>query len=89
MQDFASGKLVGEAGVARNRQTGGIQSIALPHIWLEVVAIRFVLTRPSGRREPVLLQPEMLVLDSALDERVLVRALLNQGASQHSEFTVR
>lgn len=76
VQDFGFGQLVGAEPYVRSRQSGGIQSATLPHSKLQLVVPRFVLTRPSGQREPLLLTPDLLLPDSPFDERELVNALL-------------
>lgn len=75
MQDFKFATLVGEAGVARARQSGGIQSMTLPNSKWGVVAPRFILDRPSGSREPELVQPDLVMPDDPFDERALIDAL--------------
>ena len=76
VQDFGIGQLVGAGGTQRTRQSGGIQSITLPHTGLTLVVPRFVLTRPSGQREPELIRPDIVLPDSPFDSMGLVRALL-------------
>ncbi|MFC5459682.1 S41 family peptidase [Massilia niabensis] len=76
VQDFGFGKLVGAAGYARARQSGGVQSRTLPNTGLEVVSPRFILDRPSGLREPVLLQPDIVLPDDPFNPQGLVDALL-------------
>lgn len=76
VQDFGVGQLVGAGGIQRTRQSGGIQSITLPHTGLTLIAPRFVLTRPSGQREPELLRPDIVLPDDPFEPMALVRALL-------------
>lgn len=66
---------MGEAGYARARQSGGIQSILLPHTGLSLVVPRFLLDRPSGLRNPALLQPDLILPDNPFNPRALVDAL--------------
>lgn len=75
MQDFSFGTLVGEAGYARTRQSGGIQSILLPHTGLSLIVPRFILDRPSGLREPELLQPDIVLPDNPFNSRGIIEAL--------------
>lgn len=82
MQDFGFAKLVGAGGYAYVRQTGGTQQQhILPHTGLEVVVPRFVLDRPSGKREPALLQPDIVLDDDPFDRNALVKALLAHPAA--------
>jgi hypothetical protein len=59
IQDFGFGKLAGVRGSVRTEQSGGARRTTLTHCGLIVVTPRFVLTRPSGAREPRLLSPEI------------------------------
>jgi hypothetical protein len=82
VQDFGFAKLVGAGGYAYVRQTGGTQKEhILPHTGLEVVVPRFVLDRPSGKREPALVQPDIVLADDPLDRESLVNALLKHPAA--------
>lgn len=76
MQDFGFGKLVGEPGSARTRQSGGTQYRTLPHTGLELVLPRFILERPAGPRTDPLLAPDIVLADDPLQPRALVTALL-------------
>lgn len=78
VQDFRLGQLVGAGGTQRTRQSGGIQSVKLPHSGLTLIVPRFVLSRPSGQREPALIRPDIVLPDSPFDEMGLVRALLER-----------
>lgn len=79
VQDFGFGKLVGEAGYVRSRQTGGTnQTNVLPNTGLEIVVPRFILDRPSGKREPSLLKPDIVLADDPFDERALVLGLVKK-----------
>nr|WP_315472442.1 S41 family peptidase [uncultured Undibacterium sp.] len=78
-QDFGFAKLVGETGYVRSRQTGGINQVnTLPNSKLEIVVPRFILDRPSGKRDPVLIQPDIVLPDNPFDERGLIHALLGK-----------
>lgn len=82
VQDHGFAKLVGAGGYAYVRQTGGTQKQhVLPNTGLEVVVPRFVLDRPSGKREPALLQPDIVLADDPFDRSVLVNALLKHPAA--------
>lgn len=82
VQDFGFAKLVGAGGYAYVRQTGGTQKQhILPNTGLELVVPRFVLDRPSGKREPVLLQPDIVLADDPFDREVLINALLKHPAA--------
>ncbi len=75
MQDFQFATLVGEAGTARVRQSGGIQQKVLPHSKWAVIAPRFILDRPSGARQPALVQPDLILADDPFDSRALINTL--------------
>lgn len=75
MQDFKFATLVGEPGAARARQSGGIQSMTLPNSKWGVVVPRFILDRPSGSRDPALVQPDLVMQDDPFNERALIDAL--------------
>lgn len=82
VQDHGFAKLVGAGGYAYVRQSGGTQKKhVLPNTRLEVVVPRFVLDRPSGKREPALLQPDIVLADDPFDRDALVRALLQHPAA--------
>jgi hypothetical protein len=59
IQDFGFGRLAGVRGSVRTEQSGGARRTTLTHCGLIVVTPRFVLTRPSGAREPRLLSPDI------------------------------
>jgi hypothetical protein len=59
IQDFGFGQLAGVRGSVRTEQSGGARRTTLTHCGLIVVTPRFVLTRPSGAREPRLLSPDI------------------------------
>jgi hypothetical protein len=48
----------------------------LPHTGLTLIVPRFVLTRPSGQRDPPLIRPDIVLPDSPFDATELVRSLL-------------
>lgn len=76
VQDFGFGQVVGAAGYARARQSGGLQSRSLPHTGLEIISPRFILDRPSGLREPVLVRPDIVLPDDPFNPQGLIDALL-------------
>ncbi|MBH9551419.1 S41 family peptidase [Inhella gelatinilytica] len=79
VQDFGIGQLVGAGGSQRTRQSGGIQkAVPLPHTGLDLFVPRFVLTRPSGQREPELVSPDIVLPDNPFDTTELVEELLNR-----------
>jgi len=82
VQDHGFARLVGAGGYAYVRQTGGTQKQhVLPNTRLEVVVPRFVLDRPSGKREPALVQPDIVLADDPFDRDALVKALLKHPAA--------
>jgi hypothetical protein len=81
VQDFGFAQLVGAGGYARTRQTGGVQNIVLPNTGLAISIPRFVVDRPSGEREPALVQPDIVLPDSPFDRRSTVNALLDHVRS--------
>lgn len=79
VQDFGIGQLVGAGGTQRTQQSGGIQkSVPLPHTGLELFVPRFVLTRPSGLREPAWVTPDIVLPDNPFDTGDLVTRLLSR-----------
>lgn len=85
MQDFGFGKVVG-GGYARTSQSGGTQSTTLPNTGLVISVPRFILERPSGRAEPVLVRPDIVLKDDPTDNRAMVDALRVQiGASMRQD----
>ncbi len=75
-QDFGFAKVVGPAGVARTRQSGGTQSFVLPNSGLLLGVPRVIFQRPSGAAEPALLRPDIVLPDSPYDGRALIEAVL-------------
>ena len=78
MQDFGFGTLAGAAPTARAEQSGSVQQSVLPNTGLVLVWPRFVLERPSGAADPVLLTPDVVVEDDPLRPRAAVEALLRR-----------
>jgi hypothetical protein len=76
MQDFGFATVVGAAGTARTRQSGGMQNFVLPNTGLGLGVPRLILQRPSGNAVPVLLQPDMILPDSPYDQQALIDAVL-------------
>jgi hypothetical protein len=80
VQDFGFAQLVSAGGYANVRQSGGVQNIVLPNTGLEISVPRFVLDRPSGERQPGLVQPDIVLPDSPFDNQAMVKALLRRLA---------
>ena len=74
IQDFGFGHIVGTGGSVRTKQSGGARRTTLTHTGLMVVAPRFVLARPSGARDPVLLMPD-IPLDDSLPMNAIAKVL--------------
>ncbi len=81
MQDFGFATLAGAAPTARAEQSGSVQQSALPNTGLVLGWPRFVLERPSGAAEPVLLTPDVVVEDDPLRPRSAVDALLRRESA--------
>jgi len=64
MQDFHFARIAGPAGGVRSNVSGGARRTTLTHSGLIVVAPRFLLTRPSGARDPALFSPDIRLEDS-------------------------
>jgi hypothetical protein len=58
-QDFGFGQVIGPKDSVRANSSGGTRRTTLTHTGLVVVAPRFVLTRPSGAKQPALLAPDI------------------------------
>lgn len=84
MQDFGFGALAGAAATARAEQSGSVQQSVLPNTGLVLVWPRFVLERPSGASDPVLLTPDVVVEDDPLQPRAAVEALLRRESISQS-----
>ena len=59
IQDFGFGKVIGTAGSVRANSSGGTRRTTLTHSGLIVAAPRFVLSRPSGAKQPEWLTPDI------------------------------
>lgn len=81
MQDFGFATLAGAAPTARAQQSGGVQQSVLPNTGLVLGWPRFVLERPSGAAEPVLLTPDIVVPDDPVRPRGAVEALLDRESA--------
>jgi hypothetical protein len=57
-QDFGFGEVIGTGNAVRANQSGGTRRTTLTNTGLVFVSPRFVLTRPSGAKQPELLAPE-------------------------------
>jgi hypothetical protein len=58
---------------------------------IEIVVPRFILDRPAGAREPVLVRPDIVLPDSPFDRYALIRALkahssAGRNAASAAEF---
>jgi hypothetical protein len=76
VQDFNFGKLVGQGGVVRASQSGGIQDVNLPNTGLNAFSPRFIMTRPSGKAQPEFLQPDIPLQAHPLHPDETISALL-------------
>lgn len=79
VQDFRFGTLVGEGASVKATQSGGIQSIKLPHTGLVLWVPRLVLERPSGRQQPEWLTPDIVVADDPFDANAMIDATLAEA----------
>ena len=59
IQDFGFGRVIGPNDSVRANSSGGTRRTTLTNTGLIVVAPRFVLTRPSGAKQPALLTPDI------------------------------
>lgn len=80
VQDFGFATLVGGPGIARTRQSGGIQTRVLPHSGLEITVPRFILARHAGDGGPALVTPDLRLVDDPLDAHALIERL-REGVS--------
>jgi len=77
VQDFGFASLVGETGYARTRQSGGTNlEHILPNSRLEITLPRFILDRPSGKRAPALIRPDIVLPDNPFDAREMIQLLM-------------
>jgi hypothetical protein len=77
VQDFGFGKVAGTRGAARASQSGGVQQSVLPNTGLAVYWPRFILARPSGAPEPVLLRPDIVIETDPLTPGAAVEQILS------------
>lgn len=90
MQDFDFAVIAGEGASVRSTQSGGAQKIDLPNTGLALWSPRFLLTRPSGRREPKWLTPDLQIEEDPLRSQAMVHAVLEADATrQRAKRTVR
>ena len=82
MQDFGFAVIAGEGASVRSTQSGGVQEIELPNTGLALWSPRFVLTRPSGRKEPEWLTPDLPIEDDPLKSQTMVDAVLEAEAAK-------
>jgi hypothetical protein len=73
IQDFGFGLVAGRGDSVRTQQSGGARRTTLPNSGLIVVAPRFVMTRPSGSRDPPYLTPDIPLEDSLTAEEIARR----------------
>lgn len=85
MQDFGFGKLVGERGYARTRQSGGTQYPTLAHSGLALAVPRMVLERPAGARAQPLIEPDIVLADDPFNQRAMPTSLLALLAREHKQ----
>lgn len=83
MQDFGFATIAGSGGLARARQSGGVQSLALAHTGLVLAVPRFILRRPSGELAPTLLTPDLPLADDPLRPQAAIDALLQAVGAAH------
>jgi hypothetical protein len=81
MQDFGFATLAGPAGLVRSRQSGGVQSVVLPHSGLILAVPRFILQRPVAAADGELLTPDLILQDDPLDSRAAIGELLRGSAA--------
>jgi hypothetical protein len=77
VQDYGFGAVAGVGGAARTRQSGGVQTVTLPNTGLIVSYPRFVLVRPSGSIDPLLLRPDLPIADDPRHPMASVAAVLS------------
>ncbi len=65
MQDSGFGRVAGPRDCVRASVSGGARRTTLTHSGLIVVAPRFILTRPSGAREPAMFTPDIEFAESS------------------------
>lgn len=78
VRDFGFGKIAGTGGSARADQSGGIQKTVLPNTGLAVWSPRFVLQRPSGASQPILVEPDIAIEEDPLRPAAAVDRLLTR-----------
>lgn len=81
MQDFGFATLAGPAGLVRARQSGGVQSVALPHSGLVLAVPRFILQRPAGSAGAGMVTPDLVLQDDPLQPRAVIGQLLQSAAA--------
>jgi hypothetical protein len=89
VQDYGFAKVAGTGGAARTRQSGGTRSLTLPNSGLALSYPRLVLTRPSGKVEPELLQPDIPLADDPLHPRAAIDALLTRQIRATAGYRTR
>ena len=78
VQDFGFGTLVAEGAreSVRATQTGGTRGTKLPNTGINIITPRFVLTRPSGSRWPLLLEADHHLTPDPLDPSAAIHRAL-------------
>jgi len=78
VQDHGFGRLAGTGGAVRSRQSGSVQTLALPNSGLVLSYPRFVLDRPSGGTDRTFLEPDLMVEDDPRHPHSAIDALLSE-----------
>ena len=77
VQDYRFGTVAGTGGAVRSRQSGSTQVTTLPNSGLVLSWPRFVLIRPSGSVDPLMVQPDVALADNPFNPRAAIDALLS------------
>jgi len=77
VQDYRFGTVAGTGDAVRSRQSGSTQIVQLPNSGLVLTWPRFVLVRPSGSVDPLMVQPDVVLADDPLNPRAAIDALLS------------
>jgi hypothetical protein len=80
VQHFGFAKVAG-TGAARADQSGSVQQSVLPNTALVVRWPRFILTRPSGAAEPLLVAPDVPIAEEAFRPNAAVERLTRACAA--------
>lgn len=82
MQNFGFGLIAGTGDSVRAGQTGGVRRTTLTNTGLAVNAPRFVLSRPSGIKQPLFLTPDL-----PFDHRRALNSLSGDGILEETVTT--